>query len=58
MARRQLGRPTRGWGGLGGGWLLGFSGDVVALSVAGLLCSLWSITMLLWLKPIDNRQQT
>jgi MFS family permease len=45
-------------GGLGGGWLLGFSGDVVALSVAGLLCSLWSITMLLWLKPIDNRQQT
>jgi MFS family permease len=45
-------------GGLGGGWLLGFSGDVVTLSVAGLLCALWAITMLLWLKPIDNRQQT
>ena len=45
-------------GGLGGGWLLGFSGDVVALSVAGLLCTLWAIAMLLWLKPVDNKQQT
>ena len=44
-------------GGLGGGWLLGFSGDVVTLSVAGLLCVLWAIAMLLWLKPVDNRQQ-
>ena len=45
-------------GGLGGGWLLGFSGDVVTLSVAGLLCTLWAIAMLLWLKPVDNKQQT
>ena len=45
-------------GGLGGGWLLGLSGDVVTLSVAGLLCALWAIAMLLWLKPIDNKQQT
>jgi MFS family permease len=45
-------------GGLGGGWLLGFSGDVVTLSVAGLLCALWAIAMLLWLKPVDNKQQT
>jgi predicted MFS family arabinose efflux permease len=45
-------------GGLGGGWLLGFSGDVVTLSVAGLFCALWAIAMLLWLKPIDNKQQT
>ena len=44
-------------GGLGGGSLLGFSGDVVTLSVAGLICTLWAITMLVWLKPIDNRQQ-
>jgi MFS family permease len=45
-------------GGLGGGWLLGASGDVVTLSVAGLLCTLWAITMLVWLGPADNRQQT
>ena len=45
-------------GGLGGGWLLGFSGDVVTLSVAGLLCAMWAIAMLVWLKPIDNRKQT
>ena len=45
-------------GGLGGGWLLGYSGDVVTLSVAGLLCSLWAVAMLLWLRSIDNRQQT
>ena len=45
-------------GGLGGGWLLGFSGDVVALSVAGLICTLWAITMLVWLKRFDNRLQT
>lgn len=45
-------------GGLGGGWLLGFSGDVVTLSVAGLFCALWAIAMLLWLKPVDNKQQT
>ena len=45
-------------GGLGGGWLLGYSGNVVALSVAGMLCTLWAVTMLLWLKSADNRLQT
>jgi MFS family permease len=45
-------------GGLGGGWLLGSSGDVVTLSVAGLLCTLWAVAMLVWLGPADNRQQT
>jgi MFS family permease len=45
-------------GGLGGGWLLGFSGDVVTLSVAGLLCTLWAVAMLLWLGPGNNGQQT
>jgi MFS family permease len=45
-------------GGLGGGWSLGFSGDVVTLSVAGLLCTLWAIAILVWLRPIDSRQQT
>jgi len=45
-------------GGLGGGWLLGSSGDVVTLSVAGLLCSLWAVAMLMWLRLADNRQQT
>ena len=44
-------------GGLGGGALLGYSGEVVTLSVAGLVCTLWAITMLVWLRPIDNRQQ-
>ena len=38
-------------GGLGGGWLLGFGGDVVTLSVAGSLCTLWAVAMLVWLKP-------
>lgn len=45
-------------GGLGGGWLLGLSGDVVTLSVAGLICALWAIAMLVWLKHADYRQQT
>ena len=45
-------------GGLGGGWLLGYSGDVVALSVAGLFCTLWAVTMLLWLRSADNRKRT
>jgi len=44
-------------GGLGGGWLLGLGGDVVTLSVAGLLCALWAIAMLVWLRPIANRPQ-
>ena len=41
-------------GGLGGGWLLGYSGDVLTLSVAGLLCTLWAVTMLFWLRSADN----
>jgi len=45
-------------GGLGGGWLLGFSGNVVTLSVAGSFCALWAVAMLLWLRPVDNKQQT
>ena len=44
-------------GGLGGGWLLGTSGDVVTLSVAGLLCTTWAVAMLLWLRSTDNKQQ-
>ena len=44
-------------GGLGGGWLLGSGGDVVTLSVAGSLCALWAVAMLIWLKPADNKQQ-
>jgi len=44
-------------GGLGGGWLLGTSGDVVTLSVAGLLCTTWAVAMLLWLRFTDNKQQ-
>jgi len=44
-------------GGLGGGWLLGFSGDIVTLSLAGLLCVLWAVAMLLWLKPVESGQQ-
>jgi MFS family permease len=44
-------------GGLGGGWLLGYSGNVVTLSVAGLFCSLWAVAMLVWLRSVDNRQQ-
>ena len=44
-------------GGLGGGWLLGSNGNVVTLSVAGLLCTSWAVAMLLWLKSADNKQQ-
>jgi len=45
-------------GGLGGGWLLGYSGNVVTLSVAGSLCTLWAVAMLIWLKSADNSQRT
>jgi MFS family permease len=45
-------------GGLGGGWLLGFGGDVVTLSAAGMLCTLWAVAMLLWLKLADNKRIT
>ena len=45
-------------GGLGGGWLLGYQGDVVTLSVAGLMCTLWAVAMLLWLRSAENKQGT
>ncbi len=45
-------------GGMGGGWLLGFIGDAVTLSVAGSFCTLWAIAMLLWLRAVNNRRQT
>ena len=45
-------------GGLGGGWLLGYGGNVVTLSVAGSLCTLWAVAMLIWLKSADNSQRT
>jgi hypothetical protein len=41
-------------GGLGGGWLLGISDEVVTLSVAGMLCSVWAVAMLVWLKSANN----
>jgi len=44
-------------GGVGGGWLLGVSGDVVTLSVAGAFCALWAVVMLVWLRPLQNRQR-
>ncbi|HEY5776397.1 MAG TPA: MFS transporter [Xanthomonadales bacterium] len=44
-------------GGLGGGWLLGSSGNMVTLSVVGLLCMSWAVTMHLWLKFTNSRQQ-
>ena len=44
-------------GGLGGGWLLGYGGNVVTLSVAGSLCTLWAVAMLIWLKSADNKQR-
>ena len=45
-------------GGLGGGWLLGYGGDVVTLSVAGSICAVWAVAMLIWLRTIDGGQQT
>ena len=44
-------------GGLGGGWLLGFGGDVVTLSIAGLLCAAWAATMFLWLRQTNNKER-
>jgi len=44
-------------GGLGGGWLLGVSGGVVTLSVAGAFCALWAVVMLVWLRPLQNKQR-
>ena len=45
-------------GGVGGGWLLGSSGDVVTLSVAGMICSLWAVAMLVWLRSVNNGGQS
>jgi MFS family permease len=44
-------------GGLGGGWLLGFGGDVATLNIAGLLCAVWAVTMFLWLRQTNNRKR-
>jgi len=44
-------------GGVGGGWLLGVSGEVVTLSVAGSLSALWAVATLVWLRPAQNRQR-
>ncbi len=44
-------------GGVGGGWLLGSSGAVVTLSVAGSISALWAVVMLVWLRPLQNRQR-
>ena len=44
-------------GGLVGGWLLGFGGEVVTLSAGGALCAFWAVAMLMWFRSADNRQQ-
>jgi len=44
-------------GGVGGGWLLGVSGAVVTLSVAGSLAALWAVVMLVWLRPLRGTQR-
>lgn len=44
-------------GGVGGGWLLGVSGDTVTLSVAGAFCALWAVVMLVWLRRLQKRQR-
>jgi MFS family permease len=44
-------------GGLGGGWLLGASGTVMTLSVAGALCSIWAVCLSLWLRQVGKGQQ-
>ncbi len=41
-------------GGVSGGWLLGASGEVVTLSVAGAICASWAVGMTLWLKRHEN----
>lgn len=45
-------------GGLGGGWLLGASGDAVTLSAAGMLCSFWAVAMLVGMKSVDKAGQS
>ena len=44
-------------GGLGGGWLLGASGSVMTLSLAGALCSAWAVCLALWFKHRGEGQQ-
>jgi MFS family permease len=44
-------------GGLGGGWLLGASGGVTTLSLAGALCAAWAVCLALWLKHDGEGQQ-
>lgn len=45
-------------GGVSGGWLLGTSGEIVTLSVAGSFCALWAVAMKLWFRPVQNPAQT
>jgi MFS family permease len=45
-------------GGVCGGWLLGSSGEVVTLSVAGSFCALWAVAMKLWFRPVQKPAQT
>ena len=44
-------------GGLVGGWLLGFGGEVITLSAGGALCAFWAVARLMWFRSGDNRQQ-
>jgi len=44
-------------GGVGGGWLLGVSGAMVTLSIAGAVSALWAVAMLVLLRPFQNRQR-
>jgi len=44
-------------GGLFGGWLLGYSGAVVTLSVAGLFCAVWAVALKLLLRADGNGRQ-
>jgi MFS family permease len=44
-------------GGLFGGWLLGFGGEVITLSAGGALCAFWAVAMLMWFRSADYRQQ-
>jgi len=44
-------------GGLVGGWLLGFGGEVITLSAGGALCAFWAVAMLMWFRSADYRQQ-
>ena len=41
--------------GVCGGWMPDSSVEVVTLSVAGLYCALWVVTLKLLVKPAENR---